>query len=332
MGIRGLTSLLKKYVPESMTVYSFSYFKNSTIAIDTSILLYKFRYLSDSNKYSHISGFLNKCFRYISFGIIPVFILDGKPPVEKKEILIKRTNQRQKIVNKIEILTEKLTLSDTDVKTTQCEIRKLNKQVIYITKEHRDDSKELLQYLGFSVISSPGEAESMCAKLQENGTVDFTFTDDTDALVLGCKKVLRSNSPMNTFTEIDLDKVLIGLKLEYTEFVDLCILCGCDYCPTIPRVGYLTAYNLILEHRTIENVLEVIKDTYDIPSNYTYESARKIFKNDVEKMNVNKNSLDENKLTRFLLQRNFRKDYIVNYIKKFKQKLNYINKFKQKLN
>ena len=317
--------MIKKHAPEAMTVYSFSYFKNSIIAIDTSILLYKFRYISDDNDNAHISGFLNKCLRYISYGIIPIFILDGKPPLAKKEILIKRSNQRQKIINRIEELNEKLKLPDVDIKATKEEIKKLSKQIIYITKEQRDECKELLECLGFNVINSPGEAETMCAILQKEGMANYTFTDDTDALVLGCKKVLRSNNSMNTFIEIDLDKVLNGLKLTFDQFVDLCILCGCDYCQTIPRIGHLTAYNLILEYKSIENVVEAIKDKYEIPADYMYETARQLFKNNINiqyNQTVMKN-INENELTQFLLKKGFTKDFINGYIKKFKNNLSY---------
>ena len=49
MGIRGLTTLIKKHAPNAINVYRFNCFKNAVIAVDTSILLYKFRYLSHQN-------------------------------------------------------------------------------------------------------------------------------------------------------------------------------------------------------------------------------------------------------------------------------------------
>lgn len=33
--------------------------------------------------------------------------------------------------------------------------------------------------------------------------------------------------------EYEYEKVLEGLKLTADQFVDLCILCGCDYCGSI---------------------------------------------------------------------------------------------------
>lgn len=333
MGVRGLTTLIKNYAPDSITVYNFNFFKKAVIAVDTSILLYKFRYLSDNNPNCHIKGFLYKCLRYLSYGIIPVFILDGKPPPEKKEILNKRNHQRKKIINKIEILNEQLKNCET-VKNSyeiQQELKKLNKQLIDIRKEHREESKLLLQTLGFNVITSEGEAETECAILQECGLVNFTFTDDTDALVLGCKNVLRSNSGTpNTFSHINLDLVLKGFGLNYDEFVDLCILCGCDYCPSIPKLSHNNAYELIKKYKTIENVLENIKNDYDIPKNYPYHEARKIFKRKKQKTekfgNIQKRvKFDQKKLQTFLQNKDFKQNFIADFIKKYKSNVDYCN-------
>ena len=46
MGIRGLNSIIKKYSPDSIKDISIKDVKNSIVAIDCSILLYKFKYAS----------------------------------------------------------------------------------------------------------------------------------------------------------------------------------------------------------------------------------------------------------------------------------------------
>jgi len=80
--------------------------------------------------------------------------------------------------------------------------------------------------------------------------------------------------------------MLQGLELSYAEFVDLCILCGCDYTETIDGVGPVTAYKLIKEHKTIENVIEHLKKEnesekrkkkYIIPEPFLYEDSRDLF-------------------------------------------------------
>jgi hypothetical protein len=55
-----------------------------------------------------------------------------------------------------------------------------------------------------------------------------------------------------------LSLVLSGLGINQAEFVDLCILMGCDYCDTIRGIGPKTALKLIKEHKNIEAILDHI--------------------------------------------------------------------------
>lgn len=78
--------------------------------------------------------------------------------------------------------------------------------------------------------------------------------------------------------EISQPEVLSGLGLTQAEFVDLCILCGCDYCPTIPKLGPKTALNLIKEHRSIDEILRHLdRDRYPVPEDFPYAEARRLF-------------------------------------------------------
>lgn len=42
------------------------------------------------------------------------------------------------------------------------------------------------------------------------------------------------------------------------QFIDLCILLGCDYCGTIKGIGPKRAIDLIKQHGSIEEILENI--------------------------------------------------------------------------
>mmetsp|Transcript_39020 Transcript_39020/g.59407 ORF Transcript_39020/g.59407 Transcript_39020/m.59407 type:complete len:99 (-) Transcript_39020:204-500(-) len=68
------------------------------------------------------------------------------------------------------------------------------------------------------------------------------------------------------------------------EFVDLCILCGCDYTDSISGLGPVTAYKLVQEHHTIENVLDKLetlnknrKKKFTVPEPFLYEESRRLF-------------------------------------------------------
>jgi flap endonuclease-1 len=64
------------------------------------------------------------------------------------------------------------------------------------------------------------------------------------------------------------------------QFVDLCILLGCDYCDPIKGIGPQTALKLIREHKSIETILssKAIDTTkHPLPERYPYTDARELF-------------------------------------------------------
>ncbi len=58
----------------------------------------------------------------------------------------------------------------------------------------------------------------------------------------GCVRVQTSNQPINEF---DRDKAVAGLKLSDEQFIDFCILCGCDYASNIKGIGPVRALQLL---------------------------------------------------------------------------------------
>lgn len=62
------------------------------------------------------------------------------------------------------------------------------------------------------------------------------------------------------------------------QFIDLCIMLGCDYTNSIKGVGPKRAIELIKNHRSLEKIIENI-DTkkYPIPEDWNYKDARLLF-------------------------------------------------------
>ncbi len=63
------------------------------------------------------------------------------------------------------------------------------------------------------------------------------------------------------------------------QFIDLCILLGCDYCDTIRGIGPKRALQLIKQYGDIETILKHL-DTkkYTVPDNFPYKEVRELFK------------------------------------------------------
>ena len=120
-----------------------------------------------------------------------------------------------------------------------------------------EDAKTLVRHLGVPLVEAEGEAEAQCAVLCREGKAFATATEDMDALTFGTPFLLRGfNSKKEPITQIELAKVLEGFEMTMTEFVDLCIMCGCDYTKSIHGVGPIKAFKYIKEHGNIEKVLE----------------------------------------------------------------------------
>ena len=281
MGIKSLTQLIKQKSPDSIQHVNLYTLKDKKVAIDISIFLYKslinVRYNGDylRNKdgkiISHIQGLYTKTVQYLSLGIIPIYIFDGKPPPEKRECIQERNKKAQEC-------KEKMKLTDNIQ-----EKQNLEKSSIRIKKEYIYDLKQLFNHMGVSYIHPDGEAEAYAAELCRIGYVDAVVTEDMDTLAYGCPLLIRncidkSLRRPDIITIFNFQKMIEDFKMTHEEFVDMCILCGCDYCPTIPKVGSVRAFKNITDHKTIENYIESDK-SIDISDNFKnkYPLARKLF-------------------------------------------------------
>ena len=59
--------------------------------------------------------------------------------------------------------------------------------------------------------------------------------------------------------QIEYKDAIAGLDMTKEQFIDLCILLGCDYCESIKGIGQATAFKLIKEHGSLDNIVEWIK-------------------------------------------------------------------------
>ena len=91
MGIQYLNRILRTYAPDGINQISLYSLKNKTLAVDTSIYLY--RYQAENALIENIYLMIS-LFKY--YKITPIFVFDGKPPQEKFEELEKRKKLKQK--------------------------------------------------------------------------------------------------------------------------------------------------------------------------------------------------------------------------------------------
>lgn len=239
MGIRALNKFLQAKCKSSIKSIPLTELSGKKIAVDISIYLYK--YVSENalleNLYLMISLFRAN-------NIIPIFIFDGKPPVEKNDTIATRrktkTDAREEYY-RLKVLVENMKV-DTDADTqkqkqTEYEINdmsqtmeQLKKKFINIKYDDIQNVKTLLQAYGVTYFEAPGEADILCAKLVTNNLVYACLSEDTDMFVYGCERVLRYLSlTLSNVVIYDLNHILKTLNVTMDVFKKICILYGCDY-------------------------------------------------------------------------------------------------------
>lgn len=256
MGIKSLSKLLNRYAPNSIKKIEFKDLENKTIAFDTSILIYQFviavrntglDLVNDSGEMtSHIHAIVTKTLGYLRKKINPIFVFDGQPPEIKTDILKERSTTKK--------IAKELLESKKDTITTEEKI-KLMKKSFGITKKQIKEIKEILTLIGIPIIESPQEADPQCAYLTKINVAYAVASEDLDILTFGADRLIRNISNEKKITIIDRKEMLKELDLTHEEFIDLCIILGCDYCPKMNKIGMKKAYELIYKYKSIENIL-----------------------------------------------------------------------------
>uniref|UniRef100_A0AAR2LE91 XPG-I domain-containing protein n=1 Tax=Pygocentrus nattereri TaxID=42514 RepID=A0AAR2LE91_PYGNA len=185
----------------------------------------------------------------------------------------------------------------------------------------------LLELMGVPRVMAPGDGEALCAHLVRSGVVDAVASEDMDTLAFGGTVLLRQlNAKRDSeVTEYSLPKLLEALQLTQEEFVDLCILLGCDYCDKITGLGPSRALKLIQQHRTIEHVMQnVNRKTHPVPPHWQFKAARRLFLEvpQTEPPKLNWTDPDEEGLVKFLcVEKHVKEERVRGRMEKFRQTL-----------
>jgi len=327
MGIHNLAKLIGDYAASAIKENEMKNYFGRKIAIDASMCMYQFLIAvrqegnnltnEDGETTSHLMGMFYRTIRLMENGIKPVYVFDGKPPELKGHELSKRQERRADAQEGLEKATE---AGDAE------NVEKFSRRLVRVTKEHGEECQKLLSLMGVPWILAPCEAEAQCCALVKSGLVYAVGTEDMDALTLGTDVLLRhltfSEARKMPIKEFHLKKVLEGLQLTQEQFIDLCILLGCDYCDTIRGIGPKRAIDLIREHKSIDKIIEKIdKEKYSVPENWMYKEARELFlKPDVknpEEIELKWTEPDEEGIVQFMCKdKGFNEERMRNGVKK----------------
>ncbi len=307
MGIKNMLKFLNTNYPNIIHKIESDNFNHKMIAIDISILLYQVIIAirnsgadminNQGDITSHILGLFNKTIHLLKMNIIPIYVFDGKPPEFKNKIINNRKEIKKKAYEK---LNENDNLNDK-------EKIKYFKRTVNITKTQIDDCIELLELMGIPYIIAPEEADSQCAELVKSGIADGVLTEDMDIMTFGANKIYRNLTSYNKDNiMILMEEVLDILKLNYEQFVELCILFGCDYCDRLHDLKPEVIYKYFSKNKNIPDTLKLMKqDNIRIPDMSDYNIYKDYFMNPpINKIdNITMKKCDITKLEKLLVSK-----------------------------
>ena len=303
MGIKSLNPFLEKNCPAAFINLPYNSFKGKKVAVDCDNVFYKIKCrayssvvnrtdlcIEDPNPENIWELFLQYLYeeieKYCKYGILLIFVFDGKYIDEKSETQRKRKAIREKTLNTYNQYREEVRELDELERTSEMlsALRKKGQNLgSGLSATEKEIVINLLKSLGFPVLQATEEGEKLCAMLCIEGYVYAVYSRDTDVVAMGCPLTFGEEAgwitnPKTKSSEMSLKctifkPILAALDMEYLTFLDLCIMSGCDFNSNIPRLGVAKSYKLLKDYKSID----LLPDKYD-KTILNYEKCREIFK------------------------------------------------------
>lgn len=207
-------------------------------------------------------------------GAEPFVVFDGGLLPAKKSTETARQHAREESHWKAAVSLHGAHCEDQQV------IRHLG-SAVDVTPEMAWELIKHLRVLEVAFVVAPYEADSQLAYLARTGRVDVCITEDADLLAFGCPRILFGVNSSGYGREIHSEDLprsrgLAPYRLSSETIPDLCVLAGCDYLPSIPRVGLKTASRLL--HRSGGDVNRAVqlarREGFAVPTDYANQFAR----------------------------------------------------------
>jgi len=302
MGIKGLGDIKKNNSPLSKCQMPLSVLKGKKVAIDVHNVLYanlsvvqKMAVSKTDVTTTEIDSreslvqlfrmMLTQALKWLDHDIVPIFVFEGRAPIEKADELEQRKEKREEKEAEIEEL--KLAASSFDVfekkNETLTRLRKLMASNIRPEGEDITFLFTVLSSLGLPCVQAKGEGEQLCSMLALEGVVAAVYCNDYDCLAYGTNILIHrfvygardeQGAPIVAVEITNLPQLLSDLQMNQATFLELCIMLGCDYNTNIPNYGPVKSLKLIREYGTIDNIG---KTGLDI-SYLKHETCRRMFK------------------------------------------------------
>jgi flap endonuclease-1 len=280
MGIRYLNKFFKEHAPNAIKYINLGELSGKKVAIDVSIYMYKYAAEGTliENMYLMLAVFKH-------YNIVPIFIFDGKPPAEKKELLQKRREDKKSAeeqYNSLRALLENnINMDEAEKQDIIANMDILKRTFIYISKTDIETVKQLIRAYGATYYDAPGEADELCALLSIKGKVWACLSEDMDMFVYGCPRVIRYLSLLkHTAVLYDMNGILEQLNITQTHLREICILSGNDYNSEVGGQSLYDNMKYFRKYQDEKNSIEFC-DWLRSQQNYTLDMNKLLRINDM---------------------------------------------------
>lgn len=271
MGIKGMNRFIRTFCPEALRIVKFSELRGKRIAVDMSVYMYRFK------KEKTLIADMFVLFHYFKdCGIIPIFVFDGQPPKEKQEELNERRRIKMEATEKYERL--KRSLMDDSMSLNTAKKEEITKEMIELEKEFitlkNSDlriMRALIESFGFAYVYSSGEADELCALMEQAGVVDGIMSEDGDMVAYGCSMIYRvPNLVSASCEELDVAKTRKLLGITKSMMCEMCVLAGTDYTKHLKLI-HKVSVDPIMSDVSSEKVDEEMDDSFSIEKEDTMD-------------------------------------------------------------
>ena len=277
MGLKDFYKILKKsgYCPVAMID-----FQGKSFVFDTKALIYRYTYgvPMHGNVVHDVTERIDRLLqRMKSMGAKKIILAcDGtKVPKEKEPTLLVRKKEvikRKQRAEVFEVFCKRQKLEDSSTKTVEEKCQEEEKNAEILDKKKRQARKVTNQEVnsilsglakcGHDVFVAKEEADFALSYLSKMGIIDYVVADDAD-LLLSCSNVIRGlpafvsdrTNRVPAPLVYNHNDILISMEMSKEQLTQLACIIGCDYQPSIGKVGSVTAVKAIKKHKTVKNFI-----------------------------------------------------------------------------
>eukprot|EP01084_Bolivina_argentea_P279204 477309_1 len=284
----GITGLLQALKPITRTAH-LSEFHDKTCGVDISCILHRGAYGSAidlvlyDNAFDQIIAFVFKFLKQLStYNITAILVFDGD------QLPLKCTEEQSRSQSRKE--NRELAIQAYNV-SNQDACFKYAAKAITITSSMVTALINKLIQKSISFIVAPFEADAQLGYMYQSGEIDFVISEDSDLLLFGVRECLykfdmktqmgqliqmeqlKFYSPSVNKTT-DICGYLKKCSGNQIQFIEMCVLSGCDYLTSIKGIGLKTSVKLWTKYKHLKNIMVHLEKTKSIPVGYSEHFKR----------------------------------------------------------